>query len=177
MRRNLRDFHDAYTGWSRIYAVGKGSDHLRKFHQAEAERGWASGWKLACEPVSGDEKVRPIMARTENVPGAKDRGVQSTAADHLLALRSHFDVRLHGGSGMGDADIDKVTGAVGDRCGNRFFAGFQIDFAELLALRGTGMRDAHKLNVDGPGWNSVDESCAVESVAWDGLASCGDAPF
>src|SRR6185312_8696254 len=89
------------------------------------------------EPVHRNEEPRPAMAGAENVPGAEDGGVQTGGADGFFAPRSRRDISVHGGRGMGDADVDEMPNVRLARDPDGFHGGTLIDINKLPRLRGT----------------------------------------
>ena len=85
------------------------------------------------------------MPRTQHVPGAHERGVESEAADRLFALRARLDVSLHRRGGLRDADVNEVADA--GLCGRlrRGTSGGQVHRPKLFGLGGRRVSYADEL--------------------------------
>ena len=150
------DLHDAHAPSWIIHGPGERDEHLLERDEAEASGTFAERWHESGNRIERNERVRPAMSGAEHVPGPKYGGVEAGGADHIFAFGADFDIRMHHGRRMSDANVDEVLNASALCILDGDLAGFEIDGAKLCTFPGIGLGFSSKLQervgtVDGVG--------------------------
>jgi len=117
---DLRDLHEADAACRHLHGIRQGPLHLLQRHQAQPARGFPHRGHTFHQPIHRTQDNRPAVPRSEHVPRAQNRRVETGGADHFLAGGSYFDVRLHHRRGTCHTDVDEVADArelSGGHCG------------------------------------------------------------
>ena len=117
------------------------------------------------------------MSWTEDVPGTQNRGIHSALADHGLALRSDFNVRLHDGCGMGHADVNKMLHASVLAASIALRPEARSTLRNSAAFDGLGCETPTSCTKVSAGVIFGGIGFAIQSVAENGLATCRKFPL
>src|SRR5262245_4190679 len=169
--------HDPHPNRRVLHRLHERADDLVEGDEAQAAGALRRRGDAREEGVDREQRVSPAVAGAENVPRAEDRGGETEAANHLLAAGADPPVRLHDGSGVGDAHVHEVADRASADGLDRCYGGGVVDRAELLRLRGRGVRDADEVHEGVGGSDAVAERGGVESVRGNGGAAGGHLPF
>src|SRR5689334_20536141 len=140
------DVEDVFAGGGVLDGVDQSADHLRASDKAEAAGALAGKGNKFGEFIEGEQQVRPAVARTEDVPGAENGGVEASLADERFTAGAHGDVSLHHGRGVGDADVDEVANAGAAGSFDRDFSGSKVNTLKFGGLEGTGMGNTDEMD-------------------------------
>src|SRR6266480_975041 len=76
---------DSTDSFGRLfYCPNQSIEHLLNRHEAQALRCLSHHGQLLGDPKEWQKRVRPIMARTENIPRPHKRGGNAAGANHFL---------------------------------------------------------------------------------------------
>src|ERR1700690_700069 len=102
------DIDQPYSLGSPFDARNQGPCHLLQSDKPKAPSPVPRLWQQGEDGIKGEEQVGPGMAGTKYIPGAQDSCSDPTGADVRLAGLTRGNIRSHNGSGLSDADVDKM---------------------------------------------------------------------
>ena len=161
------DVDDAYSPWSLLDAGDQGAYHLFQGDKPKAPSSFPCRWQQPTQGISGKETVGPAMAGAEYVPGAKDGGGNPAGTDARLSSLAHGNISPHDWSGLGHADVDKMSDASREcRCQRGVERG-QVHVPEACGFGRAGMRCANEMDECVGGRDGAGEGGWIKSVPDD----------
>src|SRR5581483_4005809 len=128
-------------------------------------------------PIERNKSIGPAVARSQNVPGTQDGGIQTSLPDQFLTLGAHRNVFLHQRRRLGHAKVDEMAHASRGGSFDGRLTGDQVNAAKLRALPRTGMRHPYQLNEGVGGSNFLIVAALVQGIPDHGYAAGGKLAF
>lgn len=125
--------------------------------------------KRAPDPVQRQQRIRPPVAGTKDIPRSHERRGHPALAQQPLPFGAYGDVVLHHRSRLRNREIDEVSDARPTRSTNRFTNRDEINPAKLFRLRRRRMRHTDELNERVTRCDEVRERIAIQRIANDHL--------